>query len=96
MADTNLDLPFWGRIVVFIINLLPIPAWIKVVIPVIIALIEKLPREQRLAARQELVDAARKAKSDGNASALMPILHKHCSGVACPPGLVGDSAREND
>lgn len=94
--DTNLDLPFWGRIVVFIVNLLPIPAWIKVVIPIIIALIEKLPKDQRQAARDELLQAAKAAKATGNADALLPILHKHCSGVACGPGLVGDAAREND
>lgn len=95
-TDTNLDLPFWGRIIVFIINLLPIPAWIKVVIPIIIAIIEKLPRDQRAAARQELVAAAMQAKKDGNAAALLPVLHKHCSGVACAPELVGDATREND
>lgn len=96
LEKLDLDLPFWGRIVVFIVNLLPIPAWIKLVIPIIIAIIQKLPREERAAARQELMDAAKQAGRDKNADALMPLVKKHCWGGMCGPGLVGDAARDKD
>lgn len=86
----DLHLPLWGKLIIFASKFFPIPGWLKSLLPIAIGLIAKLPRE----AKDEVQQAARNSIRQGNADALVPIFKKHCSGIGCPPDLVGDRARE--
>jgi hypothetical protein len=83
----NLKVPLWGKILSFAVNFLPIPPWLKVLLPVVIGLIERLPHGEKQAAKAALMAAAKEAKRTGNADALVPVVKQYCSGMGCPPEL---------
>lgn len=94
--ELGLKIPLWGKVLVLFSKFLPIPPWLKAILPVIIGIIEALPKWQRTQAKEELVTASRDSVRQGSAQPLLPVVKKHCSGIGCPPNLVGDSARQSD
>lgn len=87
-----LKIPWWGRVLIFIVKLLPLPPWIKLILPIIIGIIEAIPdRSERQAARREMEEAARAAKGGDN-SKIEQVVKKHwrrrCEGVGCQSDLV--------
>ncbi|NJM54545.1 MAG: hypothetical protein HC841_00235 [Verrucomicrobiae bacterium] len=93
-AQTELDLniPFWAKLVVFFLKFIPgIPGWIITALPIIIALIEKLPFGERKKARQELIEAARVAAKTKSAEPLKPVFKRVCVGSVCQTVKVDDN-----
>jgi hypothetical protein len=90
----DLHLPLWGKLLVFGARFLPIPGWLKALLPIAIGLIEALPKQQRTEAKKEIKRAAQESVRSGNAENLVRTYRQRCSGIGCPPDLVGDRARE--
>lgn len=91
--ERTLDVPWWAKALAFIVKFLPLPPWIKLLIPLIIQIIEAIPsREERKAAKREITEAVELAK-DGYTKPLEDVVSKHwkrhCDGVACPADLKG-------
>lgn len=83
-TELELDVPFWAKIVVFFLRFIPgIPGWIVTALPIIIALIDKLPFFERRQARKELLTAAKEAAKTGSADPLKPVFKKVCVGSVC-------------
>jgi hypothetical protein len=88
-----IKIPWWAKILVFIVRFLPLPpglVWIKAVLPAIIAAIEALPAHERQSAREELVAAAEQARKTGDAQNLALVLRKRCTGIACPSDTIAN------
>jgi hypothetical protein len=86
-GNLNLNIPLWGKILVFGAKFLPIPAWLKAMLPIVIGVIESLPHGQKESAKTELVAAAKEARRTGSAAPLVPVMKRYASGVGSAPDL---------
>jgi flagellar biosynthesis component FlhA len=82
--ELDLNVPFWAKIVVFLLRFIPgIPAWVITALPVIIAIIDKLPWFERKQARRELIEAAKESVRAKSPEPLKPVFKKVCVGSVC-------------
>lgn len=79
-----IDVPFWAKIVVFFLRLIPgVPGWVITALPFIIGLIDKLPLFERKAARKDLIAAVKQAAKTQSVEPLRPVFKRVCVGSVC-------------
>lgn len=80
------QVPFWAKALLFVVRMLPIPAWIKLLVEAVIYFIDRLPEPEKSMAKAEL-KAAVKTR---DAKEIERVAKKICYGVGCPPDTKGE------
>lgn len=87
--------PIWLRLA---IGILPVPVWLKNLIPIVYALIKSLPKDSWERLRSKLRTAAHNVKDGEPHTEVTKVLlettehlHRRCEGIGCPSDIVSGS-----